>query len=83
MPAEGREGNMVESSFSAIEKRIGDLVAMVADLKKEKGVLAEELERRTAEARELAERVAELTRERNEVRARVETILSRLESVEL
>ena len=74
---------MVDAPFNTIEKKIGDLFAMVAALKKEKEALAAALERKSAEARDLAGQLAELGRERDEVRARVETILSRLESIEL
>lgn len=74
---------MVEGSFAAIEKKITDLLAVVADLRREKETLAADLVRKTDEGRELAARVEELTRERAEVRKRVETILARLENIEL
>lgn len=74
---------MAETPFAAIERKIAELVEMVASLKKEKEVLADRLAQKSAEASELARTVAELTRERNEIRDRVETILSRLESIEL
>jgi outer membrane murein-binding lipoprotein Lpp len=56
---------------------------MVATLKKEKAALAAQVEQKSAEAKDLAGKVAELTQERNEIRARVEKILSRLETIEL
>lgn len=74
---------MGEESFVQIEKKIGDLVQVVAALKKDKGVLAEELARKESEVRELGRKLAEMTRERNEVKERVEKILSRLDSIEL
>ena len=74
---------MGEESFVLIEKKIGDLVQVVAALKKEKGVLAEELARKEGEVRELGRKLAEMTRERNDVKDRVEKILSRLDSIEL
>lgn len=74
---------MVEGSFAAIEKKITDLLAVVADLRREKELLAADLVRKTDEGRELAARVEELSRERAEVRKRVETILARLENIEL
>lgn len=74
---------MGEESFVLIEKKIGDLVQVVAALKKEKGALAEELARRDGEVRELGRKLAEMTRERNEVKERVEKILSRLDGIEL
>ena len=75
--------DMGEESFVLIEKKIGDLVQIVTALKKEKGVLAEELARKEGEVRELGRKLAEMTRERNEVKERVEKILSRLDSIEL
>ncbi len=79
----GGERGMGEESFALIEKKIGDLVQVVATLKKEKGALAEELARRETEVRELGRKLAEMTRERNDVKERVEKILSRLDSIEL
>jgi len=74
---------MGEESFVLIEKKIGDLVQVVAALKKEKGVLEEELARKESEIRELGRKLADMTRERNDVKERVEKILSRLDSIEL
>jgi uncharacterized coiled-coil DUF342 family protein len=74
---------MVESSFSVIEKKISDLVGMVVALKKERADLAARLEKKEAEVREMARKVAELTEERDEIRSKVETILARIESIEL
>jgi len=74
---------MGEESFALIEKKIVDLVKVVAALKKDKETLAEELSRKEGEAKDLARKLAEMTRERNEVRERVEKILSRLDSIEL
>lgn len=75
--------DMGEESFVLIEKKIGDLVQVVAALKKEKGVLEEELARKESEIRELGRKLADMTRERNDVKERVEKILSRLDSIEL
>jgi chromosome segregation ATPase len=74
---------MVESSFSVIEKKISDLAGMVVALKQEKADLAARLEKKEAEVREMARKVAELTDERDEIRGKVETILARIESIEL
>lgn len=79
----GGGAEMGEESFALIEKKIGDLVQVVAALRKEKTEIAEQLARRESEARDLARKLAEMTRERNEVKERVEKILSRLESIEL
>jgi chromosome segregation ATPase len=84
MPTRGRRGkDMGEESFALIEKKIVDLVQVVAALRKEKGNLAEELARKEGEVKDLGRKLAEMTRERNEVRERVEKILSRLDSIEL
>ena len=74
---------MVDAPFTAIERKINDLVGMVAALNKEKEELSSLLARKTAEAKDLEGRVAELAKERNEIKSRVDTILSRLESIEL
>lgn len=78
-----RAVEMAETPFAAIERKIAELAGMVTTLKKEKEALAAQLAQKTAEAAELARTVSELTRDRSEVRDRVETILSRLESIEL
>jgi hypothetical protein len=74
---------MAEEPFALIEKRINDLVVLVSTLKKENAALAAQLEQKGSESKELARKIAELTHERNEVRGRVEKILSRLEKIEL
>lgn len=78
-----REGTMAEEPFVAIEKRIGELAALVMRLREEKKVLAAELERKGTEARDLAARLEEMARERDDVRRRIDAILSRLENVEI
>ncbi len=74
---------MVDSSFSVIEKKISDLAGLVVALKKEKTTLAAQLEQKEAEVKELTKKIAELTSERNQIRGKVETILARIESIEL
>lgn len=74
---------MADEPFVLIEKRINDLVAMVSTLKKENAAVAAQLEQKSGEAKDLARKVAELTQERNEIRNRVEKMLSRLENIEL
>lgn len=74
---------MVESTYSVIEKKILDLAEMVIALKKEKASLAAQLERKEAEVKDLTRSIAELTKERNSVREKVEAILTRIESIEL
>jgi predicted nuclease with TOPRIM domain len=83
MPTEGRTGPMVDSSFSVIEKKISDIAGVVVALKKEKASLADRLEKKEAEVQELARKVTDLTKERNEIRNKVEMILGRIESIEL
>ncbi len=74
---------MVESSFSVIEKKISDLAGLVVALKKEKASLAAQLEQKEAEVTALTGKIAELTSERSQIRDKVETILARIESIEL
>ena len=74
---------MADEPFALIEKRINDLAGMVTTLKKENSAISAQLEQKSAEAKELARKVSELTHERNEIRARVEKVLSRLENIEL
>jgi hypothetical protein len=50
---------MVDSSFSVIEKKISDLAGMVVALKKDKASLSEQLEKKEAEVRGLAQKVTE------------------------
>jgi septal ring factor EnvC (AmiA/AmiB activator) len=74
---------MGEESFALIEKKISDLVRVVAALKQEKEALAAELARKEGEVKELGRKLSELSRERGEVKDRVEKILSRLDGIEL
>lgn len=74
---------MVDSPFDMIEKKISNLAEMVVALKKEKAALASRLEEKESEARNLARTIADLTGEREEIRNRVESILARIESIEL
>ena len=74
---------MADESFALIEKKITDLVQVVAALKKEKESLAAELAKKDGEVRELTRKLAEMSRERVDVRDRVDKILSRLDTIEL
>jgi hypothetical protein len=74
---------MGEESFALIEKKITDLVKVVAALKKEKETFAVELARKDGEVKELTRKLAELSRERVDVKDRVDKILSRLDTIEL
>jgi phosphoglycerate-specific signal transduction histidine kinase len=74
---------MGEESFALIEKKITDLIQVVAALKKEKENLAADLARKDGEVRELTRKVTELSRERVDVKDRVDKILSRLDTLEL
>ena len=74
---------MGDESFALIEKKITDLVQVVTALKKEKETLVAELARKDGEARELTRKLAELSRERVDVKDRVDKILSRLDTIEL
>ncbi len=74
---------MADEPFAQIEKKINDLAGLVETLRKEKAALGAQLDQRNAEMKDMARKVAELTNERNEIKARVEKILSRLETIEL
>ncbi len=74
---------MADEAFAQIEKKINDLAGLVETLRKEKAALGAQLDQRNAEMKDMARKVAELTHERNEIKARVEKILSRLETIEL
>lgn len=74
---------MADITFEAIERRITELVEVVNRLKREKAALAGQLEGKDQEIRDLGRKMEELKRERNEIRERVDSILSRLETVEL
>ena len=74
---------MADESFVLIEKKISDLVGLASKLKVENAELSAQLDQRRAEAKELSRKVAELTQERNDIRARVDKIMSRLETIEL
>lgn len=74
---------MGEESFALIEKKIADLVHVVTALKKEKEILSGELARKDGEVKELTRKLADLSKERVEVKDRVDKILSRLDTIEL
>ena len=74
---------MGEESFALIEKKITDLVQVVTARKKEKETLAAELARKDGEVGDLTRKLAELSRERVDVKDRVDKILSRLDTIEL
>jgi len=74
---------MGEESFALIEKKIADLVHVVTALKKEKEILAGELARKDGELKDLTRKLADLSKERVEVKDRVDKILSRLDTIEL
>jgi septal ring factor EnvC (AmiA/AmiB activator) len=74
---------MGDESFALIEKKIADLVQVVTALKKEKETFAAELARKDGEVKELTRKLADLTRERVDVKDRVDKILSRLDTIEL
>ncbi|MDD5762365.1 MAG: cell division protein ZapB [bacterium] len=74
---------MGEESFALIEKKIADLIHVVTALKKEKEILAGELARKDGEVKDLTRKLADLSKERVEVKDRVDKILSRLDTIEL
>jgi septal ring factor EnvC (AmiA/AmiB activator) len=74
---------MGDESFALIEKKIANLVQVVTALKKERETLSGELARKDGEVKELTRKLTELSRERVEVKDKVEKILSRLDTIEL
>jgi len=74
---------MADTTFEAIERRITELVEVVNRLKQEKKAMAGQMDEKDQEIRELGRKMEDLKRERNEIRERVDSILSRLETVEL
>ena len=72
-----------DEAFGIIEKKIGDLAALVQSLKSEKEALAAQLEDKSRENQELARRIAEMNQEKSEVKGRVDKLLSRLETIEI
>jgi chromosome segregation ATPase len=74
---------MADTTFDAIEQRITELVGVIHRLKQEKEAMAGQLEKKDLEIRDMGQKMEGLMRERNEIRERVDSILSRLESVEL
>ena len=74
---------MADTTFETIERRITELVEVVNRLKQEKKAMAGQLDEKDQEIREMGRKMEDLKRERNEIRERVDSILSRLETVEL
>lgn len=74
---------MADTTFDTIERRITELVGVVRRLKQEKEAMARQLEEKEEEIRELTRKTDALAKERTEIRERVDTILSQLETVEL
>jgi len=74
---------MSEGSFDLVEQKINDLIQVVEALKNEKAALAAQAERLEGETQELNRKISDMTRERGEVKERVERILARLEAIEL
>lgn len=74
---------MGDTTFDAIERRITELVEVVHRLKQEKESIAGQLKKKDQEIQELGRKMEELMRERTAIRDRVDSILSRLETVEL
>jgi FtsZ-binding cell division protein ZapB len=74
---------MGDEAFALIEKKIPDLVQVVTALKKEKETLTAEVARKDGEVKDLTRKLSELSRERVDVKDRVDKILSRLDTIEL
>jgi archaellum component FlaC len=65
--------------LEVLEEKIVQLVEAYSTLKKEKMTLGERLAQKELEAQELAEKVSRLSREKEAVKGRVESLLSRLD----
>ena len=81
---------MIERSFELVEKKINDLIIVVEALKRDKtGLEAEvarlqdEVSRLENETNGLNKKIVEMTRERDDVKEKVERMLGRLEAIEL
>jgi predicted RNase H-like nuclease (RuvC/YqgF family) len=76
MASDTRNGRlMADESFVLIEKKISDLVKVVTELKKQKEALAADVVRKDGEIKDLARKLSEFSKERGEVKERVEKIL--------
>lgn len=72
-----------DEAFGIIEKKIGDLAALVQALKAEKETLSAQIEAKNLEIQELARKIAEMNQEKSDVKGRVDKLLSRLETIEI
>ncbi len=72
-----------EEAFGIIEKKIGDLAALVQTLKSEKEALGAQLAAKISETQELARKIAELNQDKSDVKGRVDKLLSQLETIEI
>jgi chromosome segregation ATPase len=72
-----------DEAFGIIEKKIGDLAALVQTLKSEKETLSAQVDAKNQEIQELARKIAELNQEKSDVKGRVDKLLSRLETIEI
>jgi uncharacterized protein YhaN len=67
-----------EEILARLKERVDKAVAIIQELRRERDMLRAELEKRP----ESSERLDQLERERTEIRNRIESILSNLESLE-
>jgi chromosome segregation ATPase len=79
---EERAGMTLES-LKVLEGRVGDVLARHAALSAERNRLADQLREAEARIAELAGQLEAQEKERAQVRARVESILGRLEGLDL
>lgn len=68
-----------EEILARLKERVDKAVAIIQELRRERDALKAELEKRP----ESSERLDQLERERTEIRNRIESILSNLESLEV
>ncbi len=65
--------------FDVLEKKIGQLVESYSTLQGQKAAISEQLIQKDTEIKNLRDRVAQLSREREIAREKVEGLLSRVE----
>ena len=68
-----------EEILARLKERVDKAVGIIQDLRRERDALKAELEKRP----DSNERLDQLERERTEIRSRIESILSNLESLEV
>ena len=71
--------NQNQDPFEILEEKINQLMAAYDSLKTENAALAAQLAENKAEGKNLAEKAAKLTQERERAREKIESLLGRLD----